>query len=107
MSRRFILILALASAISMGGYLLFSHSYLRIGFPLDDAWIHQTYARNLAQLGEWSFLPGQPSGGSTGPLWGVLLSLGHALGLGPLLWTFVLGWLILTALGVFGVWIFQ
>ncbi len=107
MSRRTKLILALASAISLGGYLLFSHSYLRIGFPLDDAWIHQTYARNLAQLGEWSFLPGQPSGGSTGPMWGVLLSLGHALGLGPYGWTFVLGWLILTALGVFGNWIFQ
>ena len=54
------------------------------GFPLDDAWIHQTYARNLACCGEWAFVPGDPSGGSTAPLWSLALSLGHALGLGPL-----------------------
>lgn len=37
------------------------------GFPLDDAWIHQTYARNLAQSGQLAYLPGQPSAGSTSP----------------------------------------
>jgi hypothetical protein len=30
-------------------------------FPIDDAWIHLTYARNLAQRFEFSFLPGVPS----------------------------------------------
>ncbi len=107
MSRRTFVILAILSAFSLGGYLLFSHMFLRIGFPLDDAWIHQTYARNLALRGEWAFLPGQPSGGSTGPLWGFLLSLGYAFGLGPYTWTFFLGWLILFASGTSGVWIFR
>ncbi len=38
------------------------------GFPLDDAWIHQVYARNLALHGQWAFVLGQPSAGSTSPL---------------------------------------
>ncbi len=107
MNRRTILILAALSALSLGGYLLFSHQFMRIGFPLDDAWIHQTYARNLALLGEWSFIPGQPSGGSTGPLWGVFLAIGYVLRLGPYVWTYILGWLVLFGLGVFGAHVFN
>ncbi len=72
-------------------YLAASASKLRLGFPLDDAWIHQTYARNLVRLGEWSFIPGQPSGGSTAPLWTLALSLGFLLGLAPLAWSYALG----------------
>jgi len=85
-------LLALAAALSLAGYLLASRLVYRLGFPLDDAWIHQTYARNLALRGEWAFLPGQPSAGSTAPLWSALLAPGHALGLGPYLWTYALGW---------------
>jgi len=67
-----------------------------IGFPLDDAWIHQTYARNLAATGEWAFIPGQPSAGSTAPLWSFLLAAGYRLSAGvPYAFTFVLGWLFL------------
>ncbi len=49
------------------------------GFPLDDAWIHQVYARNLAQRGEFAFTPGEPSAGSTSPLWTIALSVGYLL----------------------------
>jgi hypothetical protein len=76
------------------------------GFPLDDAWIHQTYARNLALRGEWSFVPGQPSAGSTAPLWSGLLAVGHLLGLGPYLWTYILGGLLLLAISLLGGWVF-
>ena len=72
-------------------YLVASASKLRLGFPLDDAWIHQTYARNLARLGEWSFIPGQPSAGSTAPLWTFALGLGHLLQRPPFAWTLALG----------------
>lgn len=72
------------------------------GFPLDDAWIHQTYARNLAQSGQWAFIPGEPSAGSTAPLWSALLAIGYWLHLPPLVWTFFLGWLILLGLGIVG-----
>lgn len=61
------------------------------GFPLDDAWIHQVYARNLGARGEFSFFPGQPSAGSTSPLWALLLSVGYALHLDFRVWTIGLG----------------
>ena len=49
------------------------------GFPLDDAWIHQTYARNLGLHGIMAFSPGEPSTGSTSPAWTVLLAAGYLL----------------------------
>ncbi len=63
----------------------------RIGFPLDNSWIHLTYARNLAQRGEWSFQPGHLSAGSTAPLWTFLLAIGFWLHVGPYVWTYLLG----------------
>ncbi len=61
------------------------------GFPLDDAWIHQTYARNLANSGQLAFVPGVPSAGSTAPLWTLMLSVGHLPGISYKLWTYGLG----------------
>ncbi len=100
LSRRDLLILALATLLVVTIYLAASALTYRIGFPLDDSWIHQTYARNLALRFEWSFLPGQPSAGSTSPLWTLLLSLGFFLPLAPYLWTYTLGGLLLFVLAV-------
>jgi hypothetical protein len=62
-----------------------------IGFPLDDAWIHQTYAKNLAITGSWSYRGTAISGGSTSPLWTVLISLGDLISISfGLRWTFAL-----------------
>jgi hypothetical protein len=66
-----------------------------LGFPLDDAWIHQTYARNLAGRGEWSFIPGEASAGSTAPLWTILLAIAYRIGVSPLIWAYVLGIILL------------
>ncbi|MBW8011166.1 MAG: hypothetical protein FVQ83_07995 [Chloroflexi bacterium] len=107
MIQRNVPLLGLLSAISVGGYLVFSQAFYGIGFPLDDSWIHQTYARNLARAGEWAFFPGQPSAGSTSPIWAAILSIGHALRLGPFVWTFLLGWGILWALSVAGMYTFN
>ena len=61
------------------------------GFPLDDAWIHQTYARNLALTGQWEYIPGETSAGSTSPLWTLLLSIGFLIGLkNPVIWSAIL-----------------
>ncbi len=90
--------LALAS-LSVGFYLWVSGTTFRVGFPLDDAWIHQTYARNWVERGEWAFLPGQPSAGSTSPMWTAALALGYLLHVPHLIWTHFLGALLLAALG--------
>jgi hypothetical protein len=101
-SRRIVWQLALASVISMAVYLVASALYYHIGFPLDDSWIHQTYARNLAVYGEWAFQPGKPSAGSTSPLWTGLLSIGFLLKLAPYIWTYLLGGLLLLSMGLLG-----
>jgi hypothetical protein len=44
------------------------------GFPLDDAWIHVRFAQNLARNGSFAFNPGEPTAGSTSPLWVVMLA---------------------------------
>ncbi len=100
LSRKHIFILFLLSVLGVGLFLLTSALKFRLGFPLDDSWIHQTYARNLALRGEWSFLPSQISAGSTSPLWTFLLSIGYRLHLAPYFWTWLLGVLELWTMGV-------
>jgi hypothetical protein len=96
------LILAVGATLALGAYLLVSQGTYQLGFPLDDAWIHQTYARNFALHGEWAFLPGRLSAGSTAPLWSLLLAVGYWVGLAPLAWTYLLGWGALIGLAWMG-----
>ncbi len=76
-------------------YVSSAYSTYGIGFPLDDSWIHQTYARNVAENGEWAFKPGVRSAGSTSPLWTIFLTPGYLLKISPLLWANMLGCVIL------------
>src|SRR5512138_3996890 len=94
------IVLAGAALAAVLFYLLVSALIFRIGFPLDDTWIHLTYARNLAEHGEWAFRPGQLSAGSTAPLWTLLLAIGFWLRLGPYVWTYLLGELVLLAIAL-------
>jgi hypothetical protein len=97
--------LAVIASMAIASVLLFavySAMTFSTGFPLDDAWIHQTYARNLVQRGEWAFLPGVPSAGSTSPLWTLLLSAGHLNLISPYAWTLLLGMLSLAGLAIYG-----
>ncbi len=103
-TRQHLIILAAAVFLIAGIYLLTSYFTYTIGFPLDDSWIHQTYARNLALHGEWAFRQGIPSAGSTSPLWSALLAIGYLLHLSPYIWTYFLGALILFALAVLCEW---
>jgi len=96
---RALLVFALAAALGLGGYIFTAQHLAGWGFPLDDAWIHQTYAAHLAAWGTWAYRAGQPSAGATAPLWVLLLTVGHWLHLSPLVWSALLGWATLTALG--------
>lgn len=71
-------------------------------FPLDDAWIHQVYGRNLALHGQWAFVLGQPSAASTSPLYTVLLAIGYFLRIPHLIWTHGLGIIALTLTAMLG-----
>jgi hypothetical protein len=65
------------------------------GFPLDDAWIHQTYARSLAAGLGWSYVGGSQTAGSTSPLWTFFQVPSFWLNLSPILWSYSIGILLL------------
>lgn len=92
-----------AVVLVMGLFLGLSALQGGLGFPLDDAWIHQTYARNFARNGRFEYIPGVVSAGSTSPLWTLLLSVGYLLHLPYLIGAYLLGglsllWLALTSM---------
>ncbi len=68
--------LLLIGCLTLGVFALTAHRFTggQEGVPLDDAWIHFQFARNLAQGDGLSFNPGQPTSGSTAPLWTLLLA---------------------------------
>lgn len=98
-SRSFLLLFLLSlAAVSLYGLTAFLQNGT-LGLPLDDAWIHQVYARNLGTRLEFAFFPGEPSTGSTSPLWAFLLAVGYALRLAPWWWAMGLGVVLLAGAG--------
>ena len=101
------LILSMAAIISMGVYVFLSGMVYRTGYPLDDAWIHQTFARNLVRYQQLAYFGGIPSTGSTAPLWTLFLSVGYVFSENNFIWTMFLGFLSLVTFGWLGDEIFQ
>ncbi len=67
------------------------------GFPLDDAWIHAVYARELSASGLLAYNPGVPATGETSPLWAVVLAIVHAAtpgGAATVAWSKLAGFLL-------------
>lgn len=84
----------LSLAFLLGAGLLVSELYLldgRLGFPLDDSWIHLAFARNLAAGHGLAINPGELVAGSTAPFWTALVALGCRLPVSDLLWMKLLG----------------
>ncbi|MFP3938916.1 MAG: hypothetical protein ACLF0P_01295 [Thermoanaerobaculia bacterium] len=63
----------------------------RLGFPLDDAWIHLAFARNLAAGHGLGVDPGELVAGSTSPLWTAFAAVGVAAPVPDVLWMKLLG----------------
>jgi hypothetical protein len=101
--RKTAFLFSLLTILSLSGYVITACITYRSGFPLDDAWIHQTYARNLAETGEWEFISGTPSAGSTSPAWSLFLAVGHVLRIPPVVWSHLLGWFLLWGIAVAGI----
>jgi len=74
--------LLLVGCLTLGVFALTAHRFSagQGGVPLDDAWIHFQFARNLARGDGLSFNPGHPTSGSTAPLWTLLLAAAYFIG---------------------------
>lgn len=74
------LVVAFAACLPLVQFVLTEHRLAGVsGFPLDDAWIHLHFARNIAEGAGFSYNPGVPMAGSTAPLWTLVLAAGVAL----------------------------
>lgn len=89
-------------AFGLGLVLLFLFREYRLtgrldGVPLDDSWIHYRFAANFRNGDGFGFNRGQPTPGSTAPLWAGILAL---VGSGYLIPSKVIGMLAYLAVGV-------
>ena len=89
--KKWIYLLVLLIALETISAALYLRTSNQIGFPLDDAWIHQTYARNLGLHGLMAFSPGIPSTGSTSAGWTALLAAGYFLNVPFWSWAYLWG----------------
>lgn len=87
---------------------VFSPGYLtERGFPLDDAWIHAVYGRELAHSGLLAYNRGIAATGETSILWACLVALPHLAGLqteGVVLTIKLLGFALHLATAVVSAW---
>jgi hypothetical protein len=89
-------IILAASLIGVGYYRLEAGA----GYPLDDSWIHLTFARNLADGAGFGANPGEATPGATSPLWVLLLSIGFLAGADHTVWPWLLAAGFLGAAGI-------
>ncbi len=82
----------LISANSVNGY---------NGFPLDDPWIHLTFAKNLAEYGSFSYFKNEMStAGSTSPIYTMILAVGFLITKNEMLLSYTLGIIFLVFSGI-------
>jgi hypothetical protein len=74
---KFIVWIVLLYALVQISYLVAEYQIAggKFGAPLDDVWIHVRFAENLAHGLFYHYNPGEPTPGTTSPLWVVILSI--------------------------------
>jgi hypothetical protein len=76
-------------------FVLVSALHRQYGFPLDDSYIHQTVARNLARYGIPGFVPDQRSSGATSLIWTYLQGANFRFfHVDPVLYNLVFSWIL-------------
>jgi len=82
-----------------GGCVIITLSYLlteyiitgqHFGVPLDDVWIHFRYAENFSQGHLFEYNVGEPTPGTSSPLWVILISISFLLRLDPIVFSIAL-----------------
>jgi len=82
----------LVSAASVNGY---------NGFPLDDPWIHLTFAKNLSEYGSFSYFKNEMStAGSTSPIYTIVLAAGFLITKNEMVLSYALGIIFLVMAGI-------
>jgi len=74
--KNYIIIITLC-LVSFGIYQAFNYYFTHgtLGVPLDDSWIHFRFAQNFAKEFNFTYNPGEPTAGTTSPLWVVVSGL--------------------------------
>lgn len=101
----FYVILILFPVFLTGLYLRFAFKVNHVwSFPLDDPWIHLTFAKNLIQYFSFSYFKNEMvTAGSTSPLYTMLLSLGMLITSNEMILSYVMGILffVLSAIALY------
>jgi len=75
---RYLILIPVLLSIAAGFYFIYSAFKTNgfLGFPLDDPWIHLTFAKNFIEYGSFSYFKNElVTSGSTSPIYTMLLSL--------------------------------
>jgi arabinofuranosyltransferase len=94
-----LLVLVILSVVLPYYYITYAYSVNHEhGFPLDDPWIHLTFARNLVEYGSFSYFKNEiVTAGSTSPIYTFILAAGFLVTKSEMILSYVLGILFFAA----------
>ncbi|MBK9098386.1 MAG: hypothetical protein IPM14_09785 [bacterium] len=91
---RYFILLPVLLSITAAIYLVYSAYKTNgfFGFPLDDPWIHLTFAKNLIEYGSFSYFKNElVTSGSTSPIYTLLLSLFYIISKNEFVISYLIG----------------